>query len=72
MIITKSGNFSANFEELSISDYLTKIKKDANQKNLKVINVSSEINPFWQTLKRTKLRFLLRNGFRKLLETHSR
>ena len=51
LIITKSGNFSANFEELSASNYLSKIKKRAKDKNLKVINISNEINPFWQTLK---------------------
>lgn len=51
LIITKSGNFSANFEELSTSNYLAKIKKGTKQKNLKVVNISSEINPFWQTLK---------------------
>lgn len=54
LIITKSGNFSANFEELSTSNYLAKIKKGTKQKNLKVVNISSEINPFWQTLKEQK------------------
>lgn len=54
LIITKSGNFSCNFEELEASDYLKKIKKNAKDKNLKVINISDEINPFWQTVKEQK------------------
>lgn len=51
LIITKNGNFSANFEELATSDYLQKIKAQVRQKGLKTINLSEEINPFWQTLK---------------------
>lgn len=51
LIITKSGTFSSNFEELESSDYLKKIKKSVKDKNIKVINISDEINPFWQTIK---------------------
>ena len=51
LIITKNGNFSANFEELATSDYLQKTKAQVRQKGLKAINLSEEINPFWQTLK---------------------
>lgn len=54
LIITKSGTFSANFEELEDSNYLKKIKTETKQKNLKVINISSDINPFWQTIKEQK------------------
>ncbi|WP_428232047.1 XrtN system VIT domain-containing protein [Flavobacterium sp.] len=54
LIITKSGTFSANFEELEDSDYLKKIRTETKQRNLKVINISSEINPFWQTIKEQK------------------
>ncbi|MWB95054.1 XrtN system VIT domain-containing protein [Flavobacterium sp. GA093] len=54
LIITKSGTFSANFEELEGSDYLKKIKTRTKQQNLKVINISAEINPFWQTIKEQK------------------
>ncbi|WP_281235000.1 XrtN system VIT domain-containing protein [Flavobacterium gelatinilyticum] len=54
LIITKSGTFSCNFEELESSDYLTKIKTKAKDKHLKVINISDEINPFWQTVKEQK------------------
>ena len=54
LIITKSGTFSANFEELQTSNYLTKLKKGTKNKNLKVINISEEINPFWQTVKEQK------------------
>lgn len=51
LIVTKNGNFSANFEELAASTYLEKIKNTAKQKNIKAINISEDINPFWQTLK---------------------
>lgn len=51
LVIIKSGSFSANFEELQTSKYLTKLKKDTKNRNLKVINISEEINPFWQTVK---------------------
>lgn len=51
LIITKSGSFSANFEELEESDYLKKIRTQTKEKNLKVVNISAAINPFWQTMK---------------------
>ena len=54
LIITKSGTFSANFEELENSDYLKKIKTQTKQRNIKVINISADINPFWQTVKEQK------------------
>lgn len=54
LIITKCGTFSSNFEELENSNYLKKIKTETKQRNLKVINISSDINPFWQTAKEQK------------------
>ena len=54
LIITKCGTFSANFEELEDSNYLKKIRKGTKDKNLKVINISPDINPFWQTVKEQK------------------
>ncbi|KUJ62267.1 hypothetical protein AR687_09645 [Flavobacteriaceae bacterium CRH] len=54
LIITKCSTFSANFEDLEDSDYLRKIKTKAKNQNLKVINISAEINPFWQTAKEQK------------------
>jgi XrtN system VIT domain protein len=54
LIITKSGTFSANFEELEDSNYLKKIKTQTKQQNIKVINISADINPFWQTIKEQK------------------
>lgn len=54
LIITKCGTFSANFEELEDSNYLKKIKTETKQRNLKVLNISSDINPFWQTAKEQK------------------
>lgn len=54
LIITKSGSYSANFEELQASEFLNKIKSGTKQKQLKAINISSEINPFWQTIKEQK------------------
>jgi XrtN system VIT domain protein len=51
LVITKSGKFSANFEELQTSNYLAKIRKSTKDKKLKVINISNEINPYWQTVK---------------------
>ncbi|WP_395045377.1 XrtN system VIT domain-containing protein [Flavobacterium sp.] len=54
LVITKSGSFSANFEELETSNYLNKIKLETKDKRLKIINISDEINPFWQTIKEQK------------------
>ncbi|WP_432673238.1 XrtN system VIT domain-containing protein [Flavobacterium sp. SM2513] len=54
LVITKSGEFSANFEELQTSNYLSKLRKRTKNRNLKVINISNEINPFWQTVKEQK------------------
>lgn len=54
LIITKCGTFSANFEELEDSNYLKKIRTGTKDRNLKVINISPDINPFWQTVKEQK------------------
>lgn len=51
LVITKSGTVSANFEELASSRYLQKLKMKTKQKQIRVINISDEINPFWQTMK---------------------
>jgi XrtN system VIT domain protein len=51
LIIIKPGRFSANFEELQDSNYLANLKEGTKQRQLKVINISEEINPFWQTVK---------------------
>jgi len=54
LVVTKSGTFSANFEELQSSNYLAKLKKGTKAKNIKIINISEAINPFWQTVKEQK------------------
>jgi XrtN system VIT domain protein len=73
LIITKSGTFSANFEELEDSNYLKKIKTQTKQRNIKVINISADINPFWQTLKEQKyvdyFQTSLKNSL-KMIEQH--
>ena len=51
LVITKCGSFSPNFEELENSKYLEKIKSRTKDKNIKVINISENTNPFWQTIK---------------------
>lgn len=51
LVVTKSGTVSANFEELANSRYMEKLKAQAKQKQIRVINISEEINPFWQTVK---------------------
>lgn len=53
-IVTKNGSLSANFEELEETPYLKKVKATTKQKNIKVIAVSSDLNPFWQTVKEQK------------------
>ncbi len=50
-IITKSNDFSVNFDELADSEYLRKIKTTVKSKNIKAVNFSETINPMWQTLK---------------------
>ncbi len=54
LVITKCNTTSANFEELNDSSYLQKIKSGTKKNQLKVINISDEINPFWQTIKEQK------------------
>lgn len=54
LIITKSNDFSVNFEELKDCNYLNNLKNNCKNKDLKVINISDEINPFWQTIKEQK------------------
>lgn len=55
LVITKCGTISANFEELETSDYLKKLRARTQQKNIKVINISENLNPFWQTVKEQKI-----------------
>lgn len=74
LIITKCGTFSANFEELEESNYLKKIRTETKQQNLKVINISAEINPFWQTVKEQKYveyyQTTLSNSLKMIKENH--
>jgi XrtN system VIT domain protein len=68
LIITKCGTFSANFEELENSDYLKKIRTRTKEKTLKVINISSDINPFWQTVKEQKYADYFQTSLKNSLE----
>jgi len=74
LIVTKCGTFSANFEELEESNYLKKIRTETKQQNLKVINISAEINPFWQTAKEQKYveyyQTTLSNSLKMIKENH--
>lgn len=74
LIVTKCGTFSANFEELEESNYLKKIRRETKQQNLKVINISAEINPFWQTAKEQKYveyyQTTLSNSLKMIKENH--
>ncbi|MFB3386491.1 XrtN system VIT domain-containing protein [Flavobacterium sp. LAR06] len=73
LIVTKSGTFSANFEDLENSNYLKKIKTETKERNIKVINISADINPFWQTVKEQKyadyFQTSLKNSL-KMIEQH--
>ena len=73
LIVTKSGTFSANFEDLEDSNYLKKIKTETKQRNIRVVNVSADINPFWQTVKEQKyvdyFQTSLKNSL-KMIEQH--
>jgi XrtN system VIT domain protein len=51
LVVTKCGTFSANFEELEGTKFLKKTRENTKNRNLKVINISEDINPFWQTVK---------------------
>lgn len=68
LVVTKSGIFSANFEELQDSNYLTKLKKGTKDKNIKVINISEETNPFWQTVKEQKYVEYLKTDLKNCIE----
>ncbi|WP_291285334.1 XrtN system VIT domain-containing protein [Flavobacterium sp.] len=68
LIVTKCGTFSANFEELEDCNYLKRIKTETKPKNLKVINISSDINPFWQTVKEQKYVDYFQTSLRNSLE----
>ena len=74
LIITKCGTFSANFDELEESNYLKKIRTETKAQNLKVINISAEINPFWQTAKEQKYveyyQTTLNNSLKMIKENH--
>ncbi len=54
LVVTKCPDFSANFEELATTEYLRKLKLNTKQRNIKVINISENLNPFWQTIKEQK------------------
>lgn len=72
LVITKSGNYSANFEELETSNYLAKLKKGTKNKHLKVINISEEINPFWQTVKEQNYVEFLKTDLKTTIELLNR
>ncbi|MFC7774216.1 XrtN system VIT domain-containing protein [Flavobacterium sp. GCM10027622] len=65
LVVTKSGSFSANFEELEGSEYLKKVKAKTKQKNIKVIGISKVMNPFWQTIKEQKYVDYLQTDLKK-------
>jgi XrtN system VIT domain protein len=67
LVITKCSTISANFEELETSDYLKKLKANTQQKNIKVINISENLNPFWQTVKEQKMVSYLKIDLNKCL-----
>ncbi len=54
LVITKCFDYSANFEELDSTEFMRKLKLNTKQKNIRVINISENLNPFWQTLKEQK------------------
>jgi XrtN system VIT domain protein len=68
LVITKCGTISANFEELETSDYLKKLKAKTQQKNIKVINISENLNPFWLTVKEQKIVSYLKTDLNKCLK----
>jgi XrtN system VIT domain protein len=68
LVITKCSTISANFEELEISDYLKKLKGSTQQKNIKVINISENLNPFWQTVKEQKIVSYLKTDLNECLK----
>lgn len=68
LVITKCGKFSANFEELETSDYLKKLKERTQQKNIKVINISENLNPFWQTVKEQNMVSYLKTNLNNCLK----
>lgn len=72
LVVTKSGSFSANFEELEGSEYLKKVKAKTKQKNIKVIGISADMNPFWQTIKEQKYVDFLHTDFTKCVDLISK
>jgi XrtN system VIT domain protein len=68
LVITKCGIISANFEELTTSEYLNKLKLNTQQKNIKAINISENLNPFWQTVKEQKLVSYLKTDLENALK----
>lgn len=72
LVVTKSGSFSANFEELEGSEYLKKVKANTKQKNIKVIGISADMNPFWQTIKEQKYVDFLQTDIAKCVELISK
>jgi len=68
LVITKCGTISANFEELETSDYLKKLKERTQQKNIKVINISENLNPFWQTVKEQNMVSYLKTNLNNCLK----
>lgn len=69
LVITKCGTISANFEELEESNYLKKVKENTKNKNIKAINISENLNPFWQTIKEQKYVTYAKMDLKKCLQT---
>lgn len=69
LVITKCGTVSANFEELEESDFLKKVKENTKNKNIKAINISENLNPFWQTIKEQKYVTYAKMDLKKCIQT---
>ncbi|MDQ5928715.1 MAG: hypothetical protein QG594_490 [Bacteroidota bacterium] len=68
LVITKCGTISANFEELEGSVFLEKLKNNTQNKKIRVINISENTNPFWQTVKEQNYVSYLKTNLKNCLE----
>jgi len=51
LLVTRSGDISANFDELEGSAFLDKMRTETRGRNLRVLNTGTQLSPFWQTVR---------------------
>lgn len=51
LLVTRSGDISANFDELEGSVFLDKMRTETRARHLHVLNTGAQLSPYWHTVR---------------------